>query len=127
MKPGDVVRLKTGDGPVMVVEGLTCGTFLSCLFFVDEEGQFEILHRKEIQENCLKLVDPIPFILDNSPVKDGNIVRLKTGIGPLMVAEGPIGKTFLSCLFFVDEVGQFEILHRKEINKSCLRFVRSGN
>jgi len=26
MKPGDVVRLKTGDGPLMVIEGPACSS-----------------------------------------------------------------------------------------------------
>ena len=58
MDYGDVVQLKTGIGPRMVMAGPTCGgTLVFCLYFIEEPGQFGILYRRDIPESCLELVD----------------------------------------------------------------------
>ena len=54
MNPGDVVRLKSGTGPVMVVEGpVVGGKGLVCIYFVNYS-----CYREEILEACLELCEP---------------------------------------------------------------------
>ena len=59
MDYGDVVRLKTGIGPRMVMAGPTCGgTLVFCLYFIEEHGQLWTLYRRDIPECCLELCEP---------------------------------------------------------------------
>jgi len=63
MKPGDAVRLKTGDSPVMVVEGPVYHSFITvlicdskslvCVYF----SAYAIC-RVELPEACLELCEP---------------------------------------------------------------------
>jgi len=56
MKEGDVVQLKTGNGPVMVVEGplpIVGASSVICVYSVGD-----LFYRLEFTEVCLKLYEP---------------------------------------------------------------------
>jgi len=59
MKPGDIVKLKTG-GPFMVVGRVTAGNNLVIVFWwpLDEKGSWSASpQRGEVYAECLKLVE----------------------------------------------------------------------